>query len=421
MVHALIALGGCFIFSSNGNGTSTDQVSGVDSDDGTDAPVEGAPTVEITSPKNGEHFRASRIDILAEAADDVGVVGVQFFANGASIGTDEVAPFEIEWDAGDFEEGEFTIRALATDTEGHTATDEIVLIADRTAPAMRFDSPANGGIVGGTVKVQLSVTDDGEVDNVELYNPLDGDWVGLEEPYSVDLDTTELDKQEYTLWARASDKAGNEAETYISVSVDQPPLVTITTHADGSTFAAPTTVDVSVSDDGAIERVEYGVNGTAVHTAYANPYDEWYWDVESCVATGAFTLSATAFDDVGNSTTASVGLTSTNTAPTVSITQPSDGASIDGTDEVKAQISDDNGIVSVQWFVDGTLLLDGAGSSLPTFYAYIDWFGCYISDGAHTLKIVVTDGCGETAEDSVNFTMSNYDACCDTGDLDPEC
>ena len=55
-----------------------------------------APTVAITSPSPGDTvIEGSAIRISAVAEDDIGVAGVEFFVDGASIGTDTSPPYEL--------------------------------------------------------------------------------------------------------------------------------------------------------------------------------------------------------------------------------------------------------------------------------------------------------------------------------------
>jgi len=80
------------------------------------------PTVSITSPVNGENvqFPAAAILVTAQAQDADGTVTqVEFFANGALIGT-ATGPFSIQW--ANVAVGDYVLTARATDNAGVQTT-----------------------------------------------------------------------------------------------------------------------------------------------------------------------------------------------------------------------------------------------------------------------------------------------------------
>lgn len=90
--------------------------------------VNAAPTVSITAPSNNASFTAGLdVPITANAADSDGaVVKVEFYADGALIGTDLTAPYAFTWLA--VPAGTYALTAKATDDNGGTTTSAIVNI-----------------------------------------------------------------------------------------------------------------------------------------------------------------------------------------------------------------------------------------------------------------------------------------------------
>ena len=81
----------------------------------------GAPTVSITSPANNAQV-SGITTVQADASDDVGVAGVQFFLDGNSLGVeDTTAPYGANWDTRAFANGAHTLTARVRDTSGRTA------------------------------------------------------------------------------------------------------------------------------------------------------------------------------------------------------------------------------------------------------------------------------------------------------------
>jgi hypothetical protein len=85
--------------------------------------------VTITSPANGESFVApATVGIFAEASDTDGAIArVEFYNGTVKIGEDSSAPFSLSWT--DVAEGNYNLRAVATDNSGMTAMSPSVHIS----------------------------------------------------------------------------------------------------------------------------------------------------------------------------------------------------------------------------------------------------------------------------------------------------
>lgn len=86
------------------------------------------------------------------------------------------------------------------------------------------------------------------------------------------------------------------------------------------------------------------------------------------------------------------------TPPTVSVTAPSNGATVSGTTSVSCSASDANGISSY------AIKIDGATKSTSSTYS---WDTTAYSNGAHTVVCEATDPSSNTGSDSVSVTVDN--------------
>ena len=85
-----------------------------------------APSVTITSPPNDAVVSGNRT-ITADATDDVGVTGVQFYVDGTPLGPeDPVPPFAANWDTRVIPNGAHTLTARARDTDNKTTLSALV-------------------------------------------------------------------------------------------------------------------------------------------------------------------------------------------------------------------------------------------------------------------------------------------------------
>src|SRR5205085_613877 len=132
----------------------------------------------------------------------------------------------------------------------------------------------------------------------------------------------------------------------------------------------------------------------------------WSWNT-SGVANGTHTLTLTAKDAAANSTSASISVTVNNpvadtTPPTVSFRSPESRAGDSGTISVTANVSDNAGVASVSFYVDGVLKSTVTASP----YAY----SCNtttLANGSHTLMATAKDAAGNSASASISVTVNN--------------
>jgi hypothetical protein len=93
------------------------------------------PTVSISSPAGGASVSGT-IPVSAGAADNVGVVGVQFRLDGADLGAeDTTAPYSIAWDTTTATNASHSLTARARDAAGNVTTSLPVTVSVSNSPA----------------------------------------------------------------------------------------------------------------------------------------------------------------------------------------------------------------------------------------------------------------------------------------------
>ena len=84
------------------------------------------PTVSLTAPSVGSTLSGTAVTLSATASDDVGVARVDFFVDGAQVGSDISSPYSIVWDSTTVANGTHSFTARATDGSGNSATSAAV-------------------------------------------------------------------------------------------------------------------------------------------------------------------------------------------------------------------------------------------------------------------------------------------------------
>jgi C1A family cysteine protease len=175
-----------------------------------------------------------------------------------------------------------------------------------------------------------------------------------------------------------------------------PPSVAITSPSNGSVVSGATTIQVSASDNVGVSSVAVTVDGSSIGTKTTAPYN-FSWTADG----NSHTVTATAKDAAGNSSSNSISIskntvTADNTAPSVSITSPANGASVTGTVNVSVNASDNIGVSAVSLSIDGTLI--GTSSTSPYNFS---WDASSVADGTHTLTAKASDAAGNSSTQNI--------------------
>ncbi|MBC7460120.1 MAG: Ig-like domain-containing protein, partial [Thermoleophilia bacterium] len=129
----------------------------------------------------------------------------------------------------------------------------------------------------------------------------------------------------------------------------------------------------------------------AVGTDTATPYT-FTWNADAAAA-GAHQLTLIALDAAGNASTAARTVAVRDTsAPTVAFTSPAASASVTGTVSVGVTASDDVAVAQVLLQVDGV----DVATDLAAPWSF-SWNTSTLWLGVHTLRIVASDGTGNSS------------------------
>jgi subtilisin family serine protease len=126
------------------------------------------PTVAVTSPAESAPVSGT-VTLSATALDDVGVSRVDFFVDGALVGTGAAVPFSSDWDSTLVANGRHAVTAVATDLSGNASTSVAVPLTVANVPracTATAELLGNPGFETGTVApwAATSFVVDGSVD-----------------------------------------------------------------------------------------------------------------------------------------------------------------------------------------------------------------------------------------------------------------
>ncbi|MFW9996060.1 MAG: OmpL47-type beta-barrel domain-containing protein, partial [Candidatus Odinarchaeota archaeon] len=294
-----------------------------------------------------------------------------------------------------------TLEVNVTDVHGNTAIASIIFyVRDTIPPEVAITSPANGETFeytagGNDVEYAITTMDPSEYTvTVVLNGDIVADYtvLGADEITFSDI-LEELETGTYTLTATAKDCYDNEASVSIVFTVEDttPPLVSITSPANGETFefiAGGTTVDYTY---GIYDESDYTVT---VYLNWTEMPDTSYFE-ELFVAN--YFLEVNATDIYGNTAIAVIPFYVRDTvAPTVEISSPLEGETfmyVSGGTTVNYEYSvQDESSYTVTVKLNGAIMPDTG--FLPD-----------LAIGDYTLEVIAVDLHGNIGSASILFLV----------------
>lgn len=287
--------------------------------------IVSAPSIYIFSPSQGQTFQVgTEIMISAEVYDSDGTVDqVIFRANGETLTTFDasVTNYEYYWYTGDMSPGNVNIEVFARDNDGNTSTESVeITLTGQTGgnPSVSFINPYYNQTftIGEQVMLYVEAEDpDGTIESVMFYAGTDYIATVTQEPFEYFWDTTGQIAGDLELRAVVYDNDNNTAEAYQPIALmesgaNEAPFVMIYTPTTGQNFPSGSQVYIEVSAydlDGSIEYVEFYVDGNLIGEDPTGSGDMYEYDwIALGVPAGQYTISVTAYDNGGLSTTQEV-------------------------------------------------------------------------------------------------------------------
>jgi hypothetical protein len=334
------------------------------------------PTVSVTAPAAGATLTGTTI-VTGAASDNVGVTSVQFTVDGADLAAaDTTAPYTVSWDTSTVTPGPHVLTAIAQDAAGNTTTSspvnvtvaspapsDTVLLGDENVESNRDSNTA-----GKAEAFRSVAAASGKITSVAAFVD------GLSTAASLDVGVY-------------SDNGGHPGSLLASGTNNAPLPGTWNTVAISPVDVVGGQVYwialLSPAGVGTLQFRDHGSGGEPTETSAETALDS----LPSSWQTG------TAYRDGPVSAYARGGALADTTAPTVTITSPTGGAALCGLVTLEATASDNVGVTSVQFQLDGQNL----GPSLPSAPYALTWDASTATIGDHALTAAASDAAGNRA------------------------
>jgi uncharacterized protein DUF4082/Big-like domain-containing protein len=332
------------------------------------------PTVTLTSPTAGATVSGTTT-LSATASDDVGVTSVQFKVDGADVGSAvTTAPYSASWDTTTATAGVHVLTAVARDAAGNTTTSAAVIVTVANSP------PPPGATVLGDQKIEAT-HDSNAAGQAEAFRAV----------ASASGAVTSL-----ALFVDASSTATSVRAGLYSDAAGHPGILLTSGTKDSPVAGTWNQIDLQPTDvvggqvywiavlapagAGTLQFRDRGPGGesteTSAETTLGSLSSTWH--------------TGTGYGDGPISAYVTAATATDTTPPTVAITSPAEGAVLCGIVTTTANASDNVGVASLQFQLDGQTI----GPMLPTAPYALTWDASTATSGDHVLTAVAVDGAG---------------------------
>jgi hypothetical protein len=292
-----------------------------------------SPAVYIAQPASGSVFTyPALVTVLATAGDSDGTITSLVIRTNGVQAASGTSPLTASLSLG---AGSWQLAAVATDDDGaSTSTNVTVTIQNppNVLPTITMTSPAGGATYYAPATVLMSATasdSDGSVASVLFFRNSTLLGTDYSAPYA--WTNTAVPVGDYWFGGMVTDNRGGTATNmvYVKVLVDVPPVVTLTSPTNGTTFTGPLDIPLAATATADGSKTITGVVFYRGLTSLTNDTSAPYAYTDAAVGVGSYVYSAVATDSNAvkstNQVSVSVATTPVNIPPTVYFTSPTNG------------------------------------------------------------------------------------------------
>ncbi|MFO8050463.1 MAG: Ig-like domain-containing protein [Thermoplasmatota archaeon] len=361
------------------------------------------PTANINSPISGQYIEGS-YTFRVVATDTVGIdhVDIHIFGQNTTLPYNPItSSYEYTVTTSTKPDGKYITYATAYDKVNLSKKSNVVSFnIDNNDPSLNIVDPIDEEIIGGDYTFSISSTD--LFLNSVKYRVDQGGWMnfsGSEPNWNVVFDTTTLTDGDHTLTVRAVDNISHTTEQSLKFIVDNTNPTCSMVSPFGNQFLEGVHVfKVSASDSVGIDKVTLNIFEDSVQTSLNQQTGYYEYSINTLtVSDGTYQVVASAYDLSGKLTNATTtDFRVDNNAPVMSVNNVQAGDYVEG-------IFDFNVSVSDVFLKDTSYSVDGGG------WVDIDtpWNTTALLDGSHTVMFRSRDQAGHATTQSIGVTVDN--------------
>lgn len=366
------------------------------------------PTCSLNSPIDGQYLEGT-YTFRVVATDTVGVhhVDIDVFGQTTTLPYNPVtSSYEYTISTETKPDGTYTVQATAYDNVNLSrSSDSITFYIDNNDPTLSINSPDSEEIIGGIYNISVT-SSDLFLQKVE-YRIDSGGWMnlsGMDPDWWVHLNTSNYRDGMHTLSVRSLDEASHLTEQSVDFYVDNTnPTCNLVSPFEGRFLEGVFTFQVSASDTVGIDRVVLDLFSDTVQTTLNQQtgYYEYQFNTLT-ISDGTYNVTAMAYDLSGKTTeSTTINFKVDNLNPDLAIVGLQTGDYVSGNITFSVNVSDAF-LKDVMYSVDG-----GAWVNITQ-----TWVTTSLIDGSHTITIRARDEAGHTTSQQLTLIVDNNAPVC---------
>jgi len=303
----------------------------------------------------------------------------------------------------------FDIKTKISDNGTMTSISpaKTISVLDTTAPSVSLTAPTTGSTVhGSAVSLTATASDNVAVAGVTYYLDSVRLTSEISSPYSTTFDSTAKSDGNYTLVAVARDTSSNYAtSTSATITIDNtgPVLSSIASSTTSTTATVTWTTNESSNS-----KVSYGTSSGTYTTSSSTATLSTSHSISITGLTDStlYYYVVVSTDASGNTSTSTEKSFRTTdiTAPSATLTSPTNGAPLSGSVSLSANASDNVAVAGVSFYIDGSLI--GSEDTTAPYTGTLD--SSSVADGSHSIVAVARDTSNNYATSTAaSVTVSN--------------
>lgn len=353
------------------------------------------PEITIDYPSSGT-IVCDSVKIEGGANDDGKIEKVEVkIGNEWNIAIDESGDWyewSYNWETSG--EGNREIIAKVIDNEGGEAQKKITVVVDNNPPLIDITSPENNAILSGEIEIKTEITDNSQLDKVEIF--VDSDLVYSGDANSFKLNTENYEDGNHIIKVIVTDIVGNSETSIINIGIDNTPPVLIIENPEKFSFVKGTVlIEVNSYDDNEITDMDFYIDEEFVEKG-----QEYEWNT-LIYSDGEHEIKVESTDVIGNKIEEKITVNVDNTGPTIELIEPQAQSWVNDVIQIKTNFNDDgSGVEYISFYVDGNNNQNGTDDSF-------DWNTNQVSNGEHEIVIVCADKIGNENSISIPLNVDN--------------
>src|SRR6478609_887947 len=264
-----------------------------------------------------------------------------------------------------------------------------ICLAGVSFAGVTISSPTNGAMVTSPVHVVASASSSYPITSMRIYV----DNVSVYNNSSNRIDTSiSMATGSRVLVVQAWDSKGTVFKSQITITVNPPGAVTISSPANGATVTSPVRVVASASSSNTITSMQIYVDNVSVYGSSSNRID-----TSISLAAGSHTVVVQAWDSTSAVFKAQVGITVTVPAG-VTVSTPRNGATAGSPVHVVASASSGNPFTTMRIYVDNVSVYSNSSNRIDTQVA--------MATGNRNMVVQAWDSTGAVFKTPVSITVN---------------